>query len=284
MTEPYYLTMKDPQEFLRHYLSIYEGDYGKARALKIISLFPELKDKKVLDIGCGGGHYSLAAHRKECKGITLVDVSRVCVKGTKLTLLENGSLDSEGLVAEATNLPLKSRCFHFVLCVDLIEHVWKDDALLCEIGRVLRDNGLMLVATQNSNSMNYILEGFTQRYVLKNRGWMGWDPTHVRFYTPKRLLHRLRDCGFVPIKIAGTYFVPYLLAMWLNRINRRFSRVLYHILMLINDRLELKHEALWNLFGWGVICLCVKSMRARPSRQENARALFLASASLFWAF
>lgn len=263
MTDPYYLTMEDPQEFLRHYLSLYEEDYKKARARKIVSLFPELRDKKVLDIGCGGGYYSLAARRKKCKSVTLVDISLVSVKGAKLALLENGSLDSEGLVAEATNLPLKNQCFHFVLCIDLIEHVQKDDALLCEIRRVLRDNGFMLVATQNSNSMNYILEAFMQRYVLKNRGWMGWDTTHLRFHTPKRLLHLLRNYGFAPIEIGGTYFIPYLLATWLNRINRRFSRALYHILMLINDRLELKHKALWNLFGWGFICLCVKSTRVR---------------------
>jgi len=135
MTKPYYVKIKDPQEFLRHYLSIYEGDYNKARARKIISLFPELKGKKVLDIGCGGGFYSLASHRKKCKDITLVDVSLVCVKGAKLNLSENTGLNPKGVVADATNLPFRNECFDFVLSIDLIEHVQKDDVLLHEIKR-----------------------------------------------------------------------------------------------------------------------------------------------------
>jgi len=64
LAEPYYLKIKDPQEFLRHYQNIYREDYSRARARKIISLFPELRNKKVLDIGCGGGFYSLVAYKK----------------------------------------------------------------------------------------------------------------------------------------------------------------------------------------------------------------------------
>jgi 2-polyprenyl-6-hydroxyphenyl methylase/3-demethylubiquinone-9 3-methyltransferase len=259
LEEPYYLKIKDPQEFLRHYLNIYEGEYNKTRAQKIISLFPPLRDKRVLDIGCGGGFYSLATHRKNCKDIALVDISSVCVKAAKLNLLENADADSEGVVADVTNLPLRKECLDFILCIDLIEHVQKDDELLHEIRRVLKDNGLMLVATQNSNSINYILEAPIQRYVLKNHSWMGWDPTHVRFYNSKWLCQLLRNSGFSYVKIAGTYFMPYSLALWLRRVHKRISEIAYHILMMLNERLEQKRKAFWNLFGWGIMCLCVKS-------------------------
>ena len=188
-----------------------------------------------------------------------MDISPVCVKAAKLNLRENTGLSSKSVVSDATHLPFRNECFDIVLCIDLIEHVQKDDELLHEIRRVIKDNGLMLVATQNSNSINYILEAPIQRYILKNRRWMGWDPTHLRFYTQKRLLHLLRNCGFATIEVAGTYFIPYLIATWLNRINRRFSKALWHILMRINNKLELKHKALWSSFGWGIIYLCVKN-------------------------
>jgi len=83
----------------------------------------------------------------------------------------------------------------------------------------------MLVATQNSNSINYILGAS----------------------------------------------IPYLIATWLNRINRRFSRALYHILMRINDKLELKHEALWSCFGWGIIYLCVKNKEIHTNWKGSIR-------------
>lgn len=80
--EPYYFQIKDIRKFLSHYLEIYRSDYSKTRARKIINLFPiSMKSKKVLDIGCGGGFYSLAACRKGARDITLLDVSSVCESG-----------------------------------------------------------------------------------------------------------------------------------------------------------------------------------------------------------
>jgi len=259
LAEPYYLRIKKPREFLRHYLNIYEGDYNKARAHKVITLFPRLRDKKVLDVGCGGGFYSLACAKRECKDITLVDLSFVCVKAAKLSLRENTSFDSEGLIVNATNLPFRNESFDFVLCIDLIEHVEKDYVLLREVRRILKDRGIMLLATQNSNSINYVLEAPIQRYVLKNRNWMGWDPTHVRFYNPKCLCRLLGNCGFLPVKIAGTYFVPYLLALWLRRVSKRVSKMVYRMLMMFNEKLEQNKKGFWNLFGWGIICLNIKT-------------------------
>jgi len=267
-TKPYYLKLKDPQKFLKHYLNIYNRDYGKSRARKIISLFPKLKYKKVLDIGCGGGFYSLAASKRKCKDITLVDISPVCVKAAKLNL-KNAGLSSEGVIADASYLPLKSGGFDFVLCIDLIEHLEKDHMLLCEIRKVLKDNGLVLIATQNSYSINYLLEAPIQRYVLKNKSWMGWDPTHKRFYTQKRLIRILGSCGLACIKIAGNYFIPYLMATWFNKVSRRFSRTLYQILKLINDKLESNQNAFWSSFGWGLICLCVKMHGSKRTLLEK---------------
>jgi len=208
MAEPYYFRIKDPCEFLRYYLSIYEEDYNKARAKKIVSVFPELRNSRVLDIGCGGGFYSLAAYKKNCRNITLADIFLVCVKAAKLNLQERADLNPEGVLATATNLPFKGGCFDFCLCIDLAEHIKEDHVLLQELGRVLKDGGIVLLATQNSRSLNYILEAPIQRYVLKNLNWMGWDPTHVRFYTPKSLSHLMMNCGFIPFKIVGTYFIP----------------------------------------------------------------------------
>ena len=128
-------------------MGIYEGDYSRARARKIISLFPELRDKIVLDIGCGSGFYSLAAFRKNCKDAVLIDISSVCVKSASLNFAENTGLNPKVLIADATALPFRENYFDFVLCIDLIEHVKEDIVLLQEIKRVLKRNGLLLIAT-----------------------------------------------------------------------------------------------------------------------------------------
>jgi 2-polyprenyl-6-hydroxyphenyl methylase/3-demethylubiquinone-9 3-methyltransferase len=258
MSEPYYFKIKDTQKFLKHYLNIYKGDYNREKASKILTLLPELSGKHVLDVGCGGGFYSIAAHEHKCADITLVDLSPVCVKAARLNLQKNTGSRFEGVVADVTNLPFREDYFDLVLCLDVIEHV-QDNVALDEISRVLREREHLILATQNSFSINYVLQGITQRYVFGDRKWMGWDPTHLRFYSPKSLHFLLRNHDFVTVEIAGTYFVPYLVMEWFNVISQSLSKAFYHILKLINNKLEVKHKTCWALFGWGIIFSCVKN-------------------------
>jgi 2-polyprenyl-6-hydroxyphenyl methylase/3-demethylubiquinone-9 3-methyltransferase len=256
--EPYYFRLRDVKEFLEHYLHIYKGDYNRTRAEKVVRLFPCLIGKKVLDMGSGGGFYSLAASKKGCKDITTLDVSHVCVKAARLNLRKNANLDAKGVIADATNIPFIDECFDFIICVDLIEHIKADRKLLREIRRVLKNSGFLVIATQNSNSLNYLLESFIQRYILKNRNWMGWDPTHVRFYTPKTLIQLLKGHGFSIIKLAGTYYIPYMAAFWFKKFNTRLSKVFYVYLHMLNRMFENRESIALNLFGWGIMCLCQK--------------------------
>jgi len=211
-----------------------------------------------LDLGCGGGFYSLAAVKKGAGDITLLDILPQCVKAAKINLNSGSNLEPNGVVADATALPFKGESFDFVICVDVIEHILEDQKLLQEIERVLKTNGLLVLSTQNQNSLNYILEAPLQRYVLKNRKWMGWDPTHVRFYTPHVLFRLVRNSGFSIVKVSGTYFIPYKLALWFRRINRKLSQLLFLFLYNLNQKLERSNKVILKLFGWGVLCLCQK--------------------------
>ena len=180
------------------------------------------------------------------------------MKAAKINLRENINSNPNGVIADATDLPFRNGSFDFVICIDIIEHILEDHMLLREIERVLKNNGSMVIATQNSNSLNYILEAPIQRYVFKNRKWMGWDPTHVRFYNPSKLFQLLKNYGFNIVKVSGTYFIPYMLALGLRRINKRISRLLYLFLYYLNQRLEKCDKSTLGLFGWGIICLCQK--------------------------
>ena len=142
--------------------------------------------------------------------------------------------------------------------MDLIEHIKEDRKLLSEIRRILKNDGFLVIATQNSNSLNYFLESFIQRYILKNRNWMGWDPTHLRFYTPKTLAKLLESHGFSIIKTSGTYYIPYMAAFWFKKLNTRLSKIFYAYLYMLNQIFEKHNSIALNLFGWGIICLCQK--------------------------
>ena len=260
--EPYYKTYMDPESFLRHYTLLHTGNYARMKHIAILRLFPvSLKDKRILDAGCGGGFYSLLAARKGGSNIVLLDFESVCVKAAKLNLLKNAGLNTKGIRADVTKLPLRSEIFDFVLCIDLVEHIRSDDSLLKEVKRILNVGGLLLISTQNSFSLNYLIEGFFHHQVLKKRKWMGWDPTHVRFYNPKSLFSLLRDIGFEITNVSGTYFIPYRLFFW-EGLPPLFSKIFGAIgsfLRRVNQILEMQCDTMFlRIFGWGIICSCIK--------------------------
>ncbi len=260
--KPYYLAIQDVSDFLRYYERIYTNDYHSRKASIINSLIPSsIMGGSVLDLGYGGGFYSSLIAKKGIKSIIALDSSFLCVEATKVNLLRNvrnTNVDISVILGQATQLPLPNYCFDLVLCIDLIEHVTKDDLLVHEISRVLKPGGKLLIATQNSSSINYLLGSFVQRLILKNQGWMGWDCTHVRFYNFKRLSRLLKSEGLEPIKVAGTYFIPYLVANRVQRLSRNLSKALYFMLRKFNDVLERWEGNTLNKYGWGIICLCVK--------------------------
>lgn len=260
--EPYYQTIKDVRTFLKYYLTMYRSDYHSRRARAIISLFPPPCGKKVLEVGCGGGFYSLATAKSGCQEIILTDVQQVCVRAAKLNIFEHTGSKADGIICDALYLPFRDESFDLVLCSDVIEHLDEDQAFLKQISRVLKKGGLSVVATQSQNSINYFLEATMQRKVLKRREWMGWDPTHQRFYTPKSLSNVLCEADLKVVKIVGTYFIPYMLAYWLDRINGQFSKALYLLLRNFNDKLESRPGTIWNSFGWGIAYLCIKDLKA----------------------
>lgn len=257
--KPWYLIEKEASELLNYYMNTFKSDYKENKATAIISLFPDALGKRLLDIGCGGGFYSLAAARKGVREIIVGDISIGMIKAAKLNLLNNANLRIQGIVADAASLPFREECFDSVLCIDLIEHVKQDCTLLSELHRVMTGYGSMILSTQNSLSLNYLLESFIQRYIARKVEWMGWDPTHLRFYSPKLLQRLLRTEGLNPIKFTGTYFIPHKLASIFSRfIGQQTSKTLQTILRKINDILEKKKYNLLGYFGWGLIIFCIK--------------------------
>lgn len=262
--EPYYRTIKNAENLLKHYQLLHESDYEKMRHQATLRLFPIIsKDERILDVGCGGGYYSLAATKRGGRNIVAIDIESVCIKAAKLTLSRNAGSRLEGIVSSATRLPLRSGLFEVVLCIDLIEHVRDDIEFLKEVSRILNSEGSMLISTQNSSSLNYLIEAFFNRKILKKRKWMGWDSTHVRFYNPKSLFRLLRSVGFEITKVSGTYFLPYDLLLYRNlppRLSKMFGAI-RSFLREVNTILEMQlGTEFLRIYGWGIICLCTKSI------------------------
>lgn len=99
-----------------------------------------LKDKVVLDLGCGSGRFSIALAElgvKRCIGVDLgnegLEIARTIAKNKKLTCLKFKK-------ANVLKLPFKDNTFDFVFCKGVLHHTGKTFAGLKELLRVLKPN------------------------------------------------------------------------------------------------------------------------------------------------
>ncbi len=104
-----------------------------------------VRGKTILDVGCGcgyGTHYLALRGAAFAIGIDraqeAIDFARTTYKHPALRFA----------VSDAYQLALKDR-FHLVTCFEVFEHVEDPGALLSEMCRVLRDDGLVLISTPN---------------------------------------------------------------------------------------------------------------------------------------
>jgi len=109
-----------------------------------------------------------------------------------------------------------------------------------------------VIATQNAFSLNYLIEGVWRRYVKGERNWMGWDPTHVRFYTPWSLKKLLMEQGFVVEAQNSTYHFPYRFLARVLPPGFRGGRP-FHVLDF-----AMGHHWPMNITGWSYHVRCKK--------------------------
>ncbi len=113
-----------------------EAVRGKAVSRTLTNLFwtgRETISGKVLDIGGGGGHASHYRFLSIAKGTTLQTVDIVSRQGTDFVL---------DITKEKVPLPDESQ--DYVLLFNILEHVNQHDAMLSEVGRLLRQGGKLM--------------------------------------------------------------------------------------------------------------------------------------------
>jgi len=113
------------------------------------------------------------------------------------------------LYFDGDNIPLRTRSVDYAVSFEVLEHVRDDRAVLGELARVVRPDGILVVSVPNRW---WIFETHgTNLPVLRwNRvPFFSWLPTPIhdrfaraRIYSRRRIVTRLRDAGFIPFASA----------------------------------------------------------------------------------
>ncbi|MDO1527635.1 methyltransferase domain-containing protein [Fulvimonas sp. R45] len=107
---------------------------------------PLASGRVVLDIACGEGYGSamLAAHAARVVG---VDISPEAVEHARRTYAHGDNL--EYLQGDAAAIPLPDASVDMVVSFETIEHHDRHEEMMCEIRRVLRPDGILVMSSPN---------------------------------------------------------------------------------------------------------------------------------------
>lgn len=166
-----------------------------------------LKDKRVLDVGCGGGILteSLAAKGATATGIDLaqaaLDVARQHARKSGI------SVDYRACAAEdlAAQLPAH---FDVVCCLEMLEHVPDPGSVVRACAQLVKPGGDLVFSTINRNPKSFALAIVAAEYIARliPRG----THEYAKFIRPSELSAWCRDAGLEPLALRGLRYNPLL--------------------------------------------------------------------------
>ena len=106
----------------------------------------DIRNRRILDIGCGYGWFELLAEQSGAKAVTGLEVS---VKDLETAQRNIHSERIEFKVGSALQLPFDDNAFETVVSWEVLEHIPRDSEvdMLKEIRRVLKNDGVLYLST-----------------------------------------------------------------------------------------------------------------------------------------
>lgn len=157
------------------------------------------RNLRVLDVGCGGG-YTCEFLARRGAVVTGLDRSAPCIAAARRHADSSG-LEIAYQVGLAEQLPFAAGRFDLVVCVDVLEHVDRPEAVIAEIARVLTPGGSLCFDTINRTfrsrlTMIWLLEMLLRLIPAGVHDWR-------RFVPPAELRRWLEASGFGAITMRG---------------------------------------------------------------------------------
>lgn len=175
--------------------------------LAFIRQYIELKDKVVLDVGCGGGILTEALARHGVFSVMGIDLSVEAIQAAKIHAQQQGlSINYQSLDVEQLALH-KSRSYEVITCMELLEHVPDPGRLLCACSQLLKPGGFLFVSTLNKNIKAYLQAIIAAEYILRI------VPRHTheyeKFITPAKLVRLARTQRLNLLGLRGFTYQPF---------------------------------------------------------------------------
>ncbi|MEO6171734.1 MAG: bifunctional 2-polyprenyl-6-hydroxyphenol methylase/3-demethylubiquinol 3-O-methyltransferase UbiG [Arenimonas sp.] len=183
-----------------------------ARLNYVAKLLP-LRDKKILDVGCGGGLLSEALAREGAQVVAL-DLAEELIEIAKLHLYEsNVKVDYrlQSVESLAEEIPTQ---FDAITCMEMLEHVPDPSSILRACAKLLKPGGKLFISTLNRTPAAFAIAIVGAEYLanLLPKG----THEYQKFIKPSELAGWARAEGFNVLDISGLAYNPISGKAWVN--------------------------------------------------------------------
>ncbi|WP_022951159.1 bifunctional 2-polyprenyl-6-hydroxyphenol methylase/3-demethylubiquinol 3-O-methyltransferase UbiG [Leucothrix mucor] len=164
-----------------------------------------LADKKVIDIGCGGGILSESMALRKAQ-VTGIDMGETPLSVAQLHSLESGvEIDYQQTTAEAIAAESPGQ-YDIVTCLEMLEHVPDPSSIIEACAALVKPGGHVFFSTINRNPKAFALAVIGAEYLLR----MLPKGTHeyAKFIRPSELEGWARNSGLKLENVTGMTYNP----------------------------------------------------------------------------
>ncbi len=163
---------------------------------------------RVLDVATGTG-FTAFAFAESAGGVVATDITINMLHEAERLAADRGIRNIRFLQAAAEALPFRTASFDIATCRIAPHHFTSVPAFLCEMRRILRPSG-RLVLTDTSSPDD------TDLYVWQHEVERLRDPSHVRSYTPSEWRRLVGEAGFILEELTTSHRSELVFSEWMR--------------------------------------------------------------------
>lgn len=174
--------------------------------LQYITQKVDLHDKKVIDIGCGGGILTESMALSGAN-VTGIDLNKALIDVAKLHLLESGATVEYLKMSAEEIAEQRPHQYDVVTCLEMLEHVPDPKAVIQACATLLKPGGHVFFSTLNRNPKAYIFAILGAEYILKLLPRQTHD--YAKFIKPAELNRWASTVELEPKELVGISYQPF---------------------------------------------------------------------------
>jgi 2-polyprenyl-6-hydroxyphenyl methylase/3-demethylubiquinone-9 3-methyltransferase len=173
-----------------------------------------VRGKRVLDVGCGGGILSDAMARRGAE-VLGIDLSAKALRVASLHALEASTPSVQYREVSAESLSVEMpEAFDVVTCMEMLEHVPDPASVVSSCARLAKPGGWLFFSTINRNPKAFLFAIVGAEHILK----LLPKGTHeyAKFIKPSELAAHCRAADLDVIEACGLEYNPLTRRYWLS--------------------------------------------------------------------